>query len=96
MPFRMTVPRWTCLEYNSSGNAVGQQVVQLGAHLKDPRRSVLADDVVGDLSNESLPIWRWDGSLLIDLLTEVGYQHEPALRHEARRILTSARGRLRT
>lgn len=48
---------------------MGQQVVQFGADLKYPRRSVLTDDIVGDLSYESFPIWRWDGSLLIDLLT---------------------------
>lgn len=39
------------LENRSGWDAVREKVVQLGAHLQDPRRCVFFDNLPGDLAN---------------------------------------------
>nr|POE65904.1 hypothetical protein CFP56_57594 [Quercus suber] len=49
--------------------AMGQQVVQFGSHLQDPRRRPFFDDFRGYHFDQRLPIWWWDDRLVGDLIT---------------------------
>lgn len=48
------------------GDAVRQQIVELGAHLQDALRCVLGEDVGGDRRDEGFPVWRGDGGCVCD------------------------------
>lgn len=58
---------------------MGQQVVELGSNLQYPRWRVFGHNVICNLRDQSLPVWRRDWRLFVDLLAMNGQQAARAM-----------------
>ena len=57
------------LEDGRGVDTMREKVVEHGADLEETSWTALFDDLVGDLTDESLPIWRWNNCCICDCFT---------------------------
>jgi hypothetical protein len=81
------------LENGTGWNAMSEKVIELSSDLQDAGRAALGKNLVGDLRDESLPIRRWNGCLLCDLIAVKGQHWQ---KWHVAGIVTSEHGQLQT
>jgi hypothetical protein len=60
-----------CLDDRCRVNAVGEEIVELGADLEEASWTAFLDDLIRNLRYESFPVWRWNMRELCNVLTAV-------------------------